>query len=116
MMRISLRDGHGKELDSASMIDGRDAPAEAMLPLAGRARLDPGDLLVVDDDSACQEPGTRMTLTAGNLRSLAGRLEHRAVIIAVAQPLSADDLRTAARFCRHALQVGWVGKTGLAIV
>jgi hypothetical protein len=44
-MPISLRDGHGKELDFASVVDGRDAPAEAMLLLARRARLDPGDLL-----------------------------------------------------------------------
>jgi hypothetical protein len=118
-MRISLRDVHGKELDSASVTDGRDAPAEAMLLLARRARLDPGDLLVVDDNTASQEPdkspGAPVTLTAGNLQSLAGRLEHRAAVVASAQPLSAEDLRTAARFCRHALKVGWVGKTSGAI-
>jgi hypothetical protein len=78
MMRISLRDCHGKELDFASVVDGRDAPAEAMLLLARRARLEPGDLLFVDDDSTRQEPGLPMTLTDGNLRSLAGRLEQRA--------------------------------------
>jgi hypothetical protein len=86
-----------------------------MLLLARRARLDPGDLLVVDDDKYGQEPGTQMTLTAGNVRSLAGRLEQRAVVIAAAQPLSAEDLRTAARFCRHALDVGWFGKASIAI-
>jgi hypothetical protein len=115
MMRISLRDCHGKELDFASVVDGRDAPAEAMLLLARRARLEPGDLLFVDDDSTRQEPGLPMTLTDGNLRSLAGRLEQRAGAIASAQSLSAEDLRTAARFCRHALKAGWVGKTSIVI-
>jgi hypothetical protein len=57
-----------------------------------------------------------MTLTAGNLQSLAGRLEQRAAVAASAEPLSADDLRTAACFCRHALKVGWVGKTSIVIV
>jgi hypothetical protein len=56
-----------------------------------------------------------MTLTVGHLQSLAGRLEQRASVIAAEQPLSAEDLRTAARFCRHALKVGWVGKAGIAI-
>jgi hypothetical protein len=32
-----------------------------------------------------------------------------------AQPLSAQELRTAARFCRHALKVGWIGKTSITI-
>jgi hypothetical protein len=118
-MRISLRDGHGKELDFASVTDGRDAPAEAMLLLARRARLDPGDLLVVDDDRPRQEPdkaaGAPVTLTASNLQSLAGRLEHRAAVIASAEPLSAEDLWMAARFCRYALRAGWVGKTSVAI-
>jgi hypothetical protein len=109
-MRISLRDGYGKELDVASVIDGRDAPAEAMLLLARRARLDPGDLLVVDDGGPRLEgPGVPIMITAGNLQSLAGRLEQRAAIIASAQPLSAEDLWMAARFCRHALKAGWVG-------
>jgi hypothetical protein len=103
-MRISLRDDQGKELDFATVTDGRDALAEAMLLLARRARLDPGDLVVVDDDSTRQEPdktpGAPMTLTAGNLQSLASRLDQRAAVIASAEPLSADDLRTAARFCR----------------
>jgi hypothetical protein len=97
------------------VVDGRDAPAEATLLLARRARLDPGDLLVVDDDGPGQEPATLMTLTAGHLRSLAGRLEQRAAVIASAQPLSAEDLRTAARFCRYSLKVGWVGKTSIEI-
>jgi hypothetical protein len=48
-----------------------------------------------------------MTLNVGHLQSLAARLEQ--------QPLSAGDLRTAARFCRCALDVGWIGKTSIAI-
>jgi hypothetical protein len=97
------------------VIDGEDAPAEAMLLLARCARLDPGDLLSVDDDSARQEAGTPMTMTAGRLQSLAGRLEYRAAGIAGAQPLCAEDLQTAARFCRHALKAGWIGNAGIAI-
>jgi len=62
-----------------------------------------------------QERGTLMKLTVSNLQSLVGRLEQRAGVIALAQPLPAEDLRTAARFCRHALKVGWAGKTSIAI-
>jgi hypothetical protein len=93
----------------------RQAPAEAMLLLAGFGCLYPGSLVSFDDDKPRQEPQTPMTLTVGNLQSLAGRLEQRAVVIVVEQPLSAEDLRTAARFCRHAVKVGWVGKTSIAI-
>jgi len=114
-MRISLRDHHDKELDFASVGDVRQAPAEAMLLLAKLGSLYPGSLLVFDDDKPRREPGTLMTLTAGHIRSLAGRLEQRAALIALAQPLSAEDLQTAARFCRHAFKVGWVGKTSIAL-
>jgi hypothetical protein len=86
-----------------------------MLLLARFGCLYPGSLVSFDDDMPRQEPGTLMMLTAGNLQSLAGRLEQRAGVIALAQPLPAEDLRTAARFCRHALKVGWVGKTSIAI-
>jgi hypothetical protein len=114
-VRISLRDHHGKELDFASVDDVRDSPSEAMLLLAKLGCLYPGSLLSFDDDAPIREPGTLMTLTVGHLQSLAGRLEQRAGVIALAQPLSAEDLRTAARFCLHALKVGWIGKTSIAI-
>jgi hypothetical protein len=86
-----------------------------MLLLARFGRLYPGSLVSFDDDKPRQESGMPMTLTAGNLQSLAGRLEQRAGVIVLAQPPCAEDLRTAARFCRHALKVGWVGKTSIAI-
>lgn len=114
-MRISLRDQHGKELDFARIGDARDAPAEAMLLLAKVGCLYPGALVTFDDDGPRHEPGMLMTLTVGHLQSLAGRLEQQAGVIAIAQPLPAEDLRTAARFCRHAVKVGWVGKTSIAI-
>jgi len=114
-MRISLRDQYAQELGVASVADVHEAPAEGMLLLAKFGCLYPGSLLIFDDDSPSREPGTLMTLTIGHLQSLAGRLEQRAGVIDVSQPLYADDLRTAARFCRHALNVGWIGKTGIAI-
>jgi hypothetical protein len=74
----------------------------------------PGSLVSFDDDKPRQEPGTLMTLTAGNLQSLAGRLEQRAGVIVLAQSLSAEDLlsedlRTAARLCPACAQsrMGW---------
>ena len=114
-MRISLRDQHDKEIDFASVFDVREAPAEAMLLLAKVGCLYPGSLLIFDDDRPSREPDTLMTLTLGHLQSLAGRLDHQAGIIELSQPLSAEDLRTAARFCRHALKVGWIGKTSITI-
>ncbi len=114
-MRISLRDQNDKELDSANVIDVRDAPAEAMMLLARVGSLYPGSLLIFDDDRPSWEPDTLMTLTAGHLQSLAGRLKQRADVLDVAQPLAAEDLRTAARFCQHAIKVGWIGKTSIAI-
>jgi hypothetical protein len=114
-MRISLRDQHDKEMDFANVFDVRDAPAEAMLLLAKVGSLYPGSLLIFDDDRPSQEPDTLMTLTVGHVQSLAGRLD-QAGIIELSQPLSAQDLRTAARFCRHALKAGWIGNTGITIV
>jgi hypothetical protein len=114
-MRISLRDHHDKELDFASVADVREAAAEAMILLARVGSLYPGSLVIFDDDRPSWEPDSMMTLTVGHLQSLAGRLKQRADILHLAQPLSAEDLRTAARFCRHALKVGWIGKTSIAI-
>jgi hypothetical protein len=114
-MRISLRDQHAQELGVASVADVHEAPAEAMLLLAKFGCLYPGSLLIFDDARPSPEPGAPMTLTAGQLQSLAARLEQRADAIEPAQPLSAEDLRMAARFCRHALNVGWIGKTSIAI-
>jgi hypothetical protein len=113
-MRISLRDQYDKELDFANVFDVREAPAEAMMVLARYGCLYPGSLLIFDDDKPSREPGTLMTLTVGRLQSLAGRLDQRAGVIELSQPLSAEDLRTAARFCRHALKVGWI-RTSIAI-
>jgi hypothetical protein len=107
-MRISLRDHHGVELGFASVFDAKDAPAEGMILLARFGRLYPGSLLSFDDDKPRREPGTLMTVTAGNIIALAGRLEQRAGVIAPAQPLSTEDLRTAARLCRHFVKVGWI--------
>jgi hypothetical protein len=114
-MRISLRDQYAQELDVASVADVHEAPAEAMFLLAKFGCLYPGSLLIFDDDKSCYEPDTPMTLTVGHLQSLAARLEQWASIIELAQPLAAEDMRTAARFCRHALKVGWNGKTSIAI-
>jgi hypothetical protein len=109
MMRISLRDPAGKETDSAIAADCRDAPTEAMMMIARCARLDPGHMLSVDDDNVPrEEPDTLMTVTAGNIKSLVGRLEQRADVIDRAQPLSAADLRIAARLCRHFVRCGWI--------
>lgn len=58
------------------------------------------------DDSKPNRPP--ITLTAGNLRSLATRLEARATSMLADQPHGASDLATAARFIQHALRVGWV--------
>ena len=114
-MRISLRDQYAQELGVASVADVHEAPAEGMLLLAKFGCLYPGSLLIFDDDRPSHEPDAPMTLTVGHLQSLAARLEQQARAIELAQPLSAEDLRTAARFCRHALNVGWIGKTGIAI-
>jgi hypothetical protein len=112
-MRLSLRDPAGKETDSAFVADGKDAPAEAMMMLARCARLDPGHMLSVDDGNVPQEtpdtrPDTLICVTAGNVQSLISQLEHRAIVIEPAQPLSATDLRLAASLCRHFVKCGWI--------
>jgi hypothetical protein len=113
-MRISLRDQYARELGVASVDDVDEAPAEAMLLLARFGCLYPGSLLIFDDDGPSHGPGA-MALTVGQLQSLAARLEQQARAIELAQPRSAEDLRMAARFCRHVLNVGWIGKTSIAI-
>jgi hypothetical protein len=107
-MRISLRDPDGSETSFARVADAQDAPSEAMVLLAHFGRIDPGAVLVFDDDNPRRMPDTLITVSAGNIRSLAGRLEQRADVIAREQPLSAADLRLAARLCRHIVNVGWV--------
>jgi hypothetical protein len=83
-----------------------------MMLLVRCGRLDPGHILVVDHDSTGPhrepEPRALMTVTGGNLQSLAARLEAHAAFIAVEHPESAADLMMASRFCRHAVTVGWV--------
>jgi hypothetical protein len=110
-MRISLLDHHGKELDFATVDDVLQAPAEAMMLLARLGCLYSGSLLSFDDDKPHHEAGTLLTVSAGNISSLAGRLEQRAGVISVSQPLSAGDLQTAARLCRHFIKVGWITGT-----
>jgi hypothetical protein len=87
-----------------------------MLLLGRRDKLTAGDILVVDDDRPQQEPSsTRRTIRVGHTNSLASRRERRASVIAMALPLSAHDLRVAARICRHIVRAGWV-KTSVAIL
>jgi hypothetical protein len=50
-MHISFRDYRGRELDDTSAADGEQAVYQAMSLLARRHRLNPGDMLIVDDDS-----------------------------------------------------------------
>jgi hypothetical protein len=107
-MRISLRDPDGKETDHAIVSESQEAPAEALMLLARLGRINSGAVLVFDDDTPRQAPGTLMTVSAGNLRSLSTRMEARAAVIDREQPECAADLRMAARFCRHAVKVGWV--------
>lgn len=112
MLRISLRDPAGRERELGKAGDPHDAPAAAMLLLSRLQRLDAGHLLVIDDDATGPhrepEPQTHATISAGNLESLAGRLEVRARAIAGDEPESAADLLMAARFTRHAVRTGWV--------
>jgi hypothetical protein len=110
-MRISLIDHHGAELDAATVANGKDAPAEGMIMLARYEILYPGSLLSFDDDKPHQEAGTLIAVTAGNVASLAGRLEQRASVIDLVRPLSAEDLRMAARLCRHYVKAGWITTT-----
>ena len=106
----------GKEIDASTSGDGHTAVYAAMMLLCRRDVLTAGDILVVDDDWPRQEPGNiRRTVGVGHINCLASRLEQRAAVIAAALPLSADDLRLAARICRHIVRVGWV-KTSVDIV
>jgi hypothetical protein len=108
-LRLSLRDRDGREVDHATATDPGDAVHEAAMLLVRRSGLYVGDMLSIDEDHRALAPGTPMAVTAAGLQALAGRLEQRAGVIAMTQPLSAEDLRLAARLCRHALRVGWIG-------
>jgi hypothetical protein len=46
-------------------------------------------------------------ITVADLRALADRLDTQATVIAGLEPERTADLKLAARFCRHALRVGW---------
>jgi hypothetical protein len=111
-LRLSLRDPAGKEVDCLVVEDPLQAPTQAMTMLARLGRMDPGHVLAVDNDATGPhrepDPRTLMTITAGNLLALAGRLEARAAFICQEHPENAADLMMATRFARHALRVGWV--------
>jgi hypothetical protein len=109
-MRIILLDRDGREVDQAKVADSTEAPYQGMRVLARQSRIDAGCVLCFDD-GAKPEPDTLMTVSAGTLGGLATRLEQRAGVIAVSQPLSAQDLVLAARLCRHALKARWVTTT-----
>jgi hypothetical protein len=113
-LRLSLRDKEGREIDSAIATDPKDAVHEAAMLLVRRSGLYVGDLLSIDDDvMPAPEPDAALAVSAASLGGLAGRLERRAGVLAPGQPLSSHDLRTAARFIRHGLRIGWVGETGI---
>jgi hypothetical protein len=108
MMRLSLRNPAGLEIDRAVVEDTKDAVYEGMRVLARQTRFDVGSLLVVDDDNEPMiEPKVQPTVTAGNLLALAARLEARAGMMTESQSGVAVDLQVAARLCRHAVKV-WV--------
>jgi hypothetical protein len=107
-MRLSLRDPTGVEIDHAVVEDPQDAVYNAMRVLSRRPGLDVGSLLSVDEDDTPRESGTLLVVTAGKLKSIAGRLEAKATAVKQEQPEVAADLLTAARLCRHAIKVGWV--------
>jgi hypothetical protein len=116
LIRISLRDPAGKETASAVVDDPLDAPEKAATMLVGLHRLDPGHILFIDcyetGPHKQPEPGVAcVTVDAGNLNSLAARLDAKAR--AERAPPEAADLRLAARICRHAVR--WVGKGSVAI-
>lgn len=112
MLRITLRDPAGRDRDLGRVADPCNVPTEVMLVLSRLPRLDAGYLLVVDDDETGPhrepEPQTLVTLSVGNLTSLAGRLEARARALAGKHPENAADMLMAARFTRHAVKMGWV--------
>jgi hypothetical protein len=56
-------------------------------------------------EAAPREP---LVLSAGNIRSLADRLEAHADAVGRLQPAFAADLRAMARLARHAVRVGWI--------
>jgi hypothetical protein len=115
-LRLSLRDKDGREIDSATATDPKDAVHEAAMLLVRRSGLYVGDLLSIDDDAVpTPNPDAALKISPASLGGLAGRLEQRAGVIAPGQPLSSHDLRTAARFIRHGLRAGWVGETGVTI-
>lgn len=108
-MRLSLRDKDGREVDAATADDPKAAVYEGASMLARRSGLYVGDVLSIDDDDAPPlAPDVLMTVSAASLGGLAGRLER-------GTGLTGADLKTAARFIRHALRLGWVGKTSVAI-
>jgi hypothetical protein len=115
-LRLSLRDKDGREIDSATAADPKDAVHEAAMLLVRRSGLYVGDLLSIDDDTLpAPESSALLEISPASLGGLAGRLERRAGVIAPGQPLSSNDLRTAARFIRHGLRAGWVDDTSIAI-
>jgi hypothetical protein len=115
-LRLSLRDKDGREIDSATATDPKDAVHEAAMLLVRRSGLYVGDLLSIDDGAApSPEADAALAVSAASLGGLAGRLVRRAGVIAPGQPLSSHDLYTAARFIRHGLQAGWVDETGVVI-
>lgn len=108
-MRVSLRDRDGHEIDAATAADPKAAVYEGASMLTRRSGLYVGDTLTIDDDAVLPAaPDTRVTVSAASLGGLAGRLER-------GTGLTGADLKTAARFIRHALRVAWVGKTSVAI-
>jgi hypothetical protein len=108
MIDLTFRDHFGRELDRAEASDGFSAVSHAMRILSRRERLDPGDVLMVGNNADEEQSGPTMQIRVGNLRSICERLEARAAAIENAEPEWAADLRTAARFCRHAIKVCWV--------
>jgi hypothetical protein len=54
-------------------------------------------------------------MNAGNLRTLSEQLLADADSLEGSSPDQAARVRLAARFCRHALKVGWVSKTAVCI-
>ncbi len=110
MMRISLRDPKGVEIDHAIINDRNDAVYSAMRILARWPGLEVGSLLTVDGDNVptMGDPKIDPVITVANLVALAGRLEARAGMMGDSQPGNAADLRITAKFMRHAVRVGWV--------
>jgi hypothetical protein len=114
-MRLSLRDGDGREIESATAADPEAAVQQAILLLVRQPRVDVGTTLCIDEDAlSLPKAGTLMTISAGNLGGLAARLERHAAVVDSSLPMHATDLRIAARLCRHALKAGWI-RTSIAV-